>query len=173
MGCQEKIRIRPPPCGTPPPAIVRQPPRRAPIKIRVAVNSGEVVVHSIRLGEAHTEYAPIEHTTNVAARLQAIARTSSIVVSENTCNLTEAYFPVTSLGCMRVKGIPEAVNVHEVSGLESLRTRLKRAVGGGLTRFVRNWKGASRRLTVSTGVRYPKARRPKAHGTKSKTCPIA
>src|SRR5712691_11006694 len=93
MGCQEKIRIRPPPCGTPPPAIVRQPPRRAPIKIRVAVNSGEVVVHSIRTGEAHTEYAPIEHTTNVAARLQAISRTSSIVVSENTHNLTEAYFP--------------------------------------------------------------------------------
>ena len=60
---------------------------------------------------------------------------------------------------MRVKGNPEAVNVYEVGGLESLRRRLQRAVGGGLTRFVRHWKGASRWLTMSTGVRYPKARR--------------
>jgi class 3 adenylate cyclase len=44
---------------------------RAPIEIRVGVNSGEVVVRSIRTGETHTEYTPIGHTTNLAARLRA------------------------------------------------------------------------------------------------------
>jgi len=90
---------------------------RAPIEIRVGVNSGEVVVRSIRTGHAHTEYTPIGHTTNLAARLQSIARTSSIVVSENTRKLTEGYFQLRALGGMRVKGIAEPVNVYEVTGL--------------------------------------------------------
>jgi class 3 adenylate cyclase len=109
---------------------------RAPIEIRVGVNSGEVVVRSIRTGKAQTEYTPIGHTTNLAARLQAIARTGSIVVSENTRKLTEGYFQLRALGDVRVKGIVEPVNVYEVTGLGALRTRLQRSVGHGLTRFV-------------------------------------
>jgi class 3 adenylate cyclase/tetratricopeptide (TPR) repeat protein len=109
---------------------------RAPIEIRVGINSGEVVVRSIRTGEAQTEYTPIGHTTNLAARLQAIAHTSSIVVSENTRKLAEGYFQLRALGGMRLKGIAKAVNVYEVTGLGVLRTRLQRAVGRGLTRFV-------------------------------------
>jgi class 3 adenylate cyclase/tetratricopeptide (TPR) repeat protein len=109
---------------------------RAPIEIRVGVNSGEVVVRSIHTGHSHTEYTPIGHTTNLAARLQSIARTSSIVVSENTRKLTEGYFQLRTLGGMRVKGIAEPVNVYEVTGLGALRTRLQRAVARGLTKFV-------------------------------------
>ena len=109
---------------------------RAPIEIRVGVNSGEVVVRSIRTGPAQAEYTPIGHTTNLAARLQAVARTGSIVVSENTRKLTEGYFQFRSLGGVRVKGIAEPINIHEVTRLGALRTRLQRAVGRGLTRFV-------------------------------------
>jgi len=109
---------------------------RTPIEIRVGVDTGEVVVRSIRTGGPHTEYTPIGHTTNLASRLQAIARTSSIVVSENTRKLTEGYFQLQALGGMRVKGIAEPVNVYEVTGLGALRTRLQRAAGHGLTKFV-------------------------------------
>jgi len=48
---------------------------RAPIEIRVGVNTGEVVVRSIATGASHVEYTPIGHTTNLASRLQSIART--------------------------------------------------------------------------------------------------
>jgi predicted ATPase/class 3 adenylate cyclase len=109
---------------------------RAPIEIRVGVNGGEVVVRSIRTGPAQAEYTAIGHMTNLAARLQAVARTGSIVVSENTRKLTEGYFQFRSLGRVRVKGIAELINVHEVTGLGALRTRLQRAAGRGLTRFV-------------------------------------
>ncbi|MBV8361465.1 MAG: AAA family ATPase, partial [Deltaproteobacteria bacterium] len=109
---------------------------RAPIEIRVGVNSGEVVVRSIRTGPAQAEYTPIGHTTNLAARLQAVAHTGSIVVSEHTRKLTEGYFQFRSLGGVRIKGIAELINVHEVTGLGALRTRLQRAVGRGLSRFV-------------------------------------
>jgi class 3 adenylate cyclase/tetratricopeptide (TPR) repeat protein len=129
---------------------------RAPLEIRVGVNSGEVVVRSIRTGPAQAEYTPIGHTANLAARLQAVARTGSIVVSENTRKLTEGYFQFSSLGGVRVKGIAEPINVHEVTGLGALRTRLQRAVGRGLTRFV----GRARELaTLKDALELAQARR--------------
>ena len=53
-----------------------------PIEGRVGVNTGEVVVRSITTGGGHTEYTPIGHTTNLASRMQALAPTGSIAVSE-------------------------------------------------------------------------------------------
>ena len=41
-----------------------------------------------------------------------------------------------SLGPTKVKGVSQPVNVYEVTGLGPLRTRLQRAAGQGLTKFV-------------------------------------
>jgi class 3 adenylate cyclase/tetratricopeptide (TPR) repeat protein len=109
---------------------------RAPTEIRVGVNTGEVVVRAIATGASQVEYTPIGHTTNLASRMQSIARTGSIVVSETTRKLVEGYFALKSLGASRVKGVSEPVNVYEVIGLGPLRTRLQRSAGRGLTRFV-------------------------------------
>jgi class 3 adenylate cyclase len=109
---------------------------RAPIEIRVGVNTGEVVVRSITTGAGQVEYTPIGHTTNLASRLQSIARTGSIVVSETTRKFSEGYFILKPLGPTRVKGVTEPVNVYELTGLGPLRTRLQRAAGRGLTKFV-------------------------------------
>jgi hypothetical protein len=109
---------------------------RAPIEIRVGVNTGEVVVRSILTGATQVEYTPIGHTTNLASRLQSIARTGSIVASEATRKFCEGYFILKPLGATRVKGVSEPVNVYEVTGLGPLRTRLQRSAGRGLTKFV-------------------------------------
>ncbi|MGA9722651.1 MAG: adenylate/guanylate cyclase domain-containing protein [Candidatus Binatus sp.] len=109
---------------------------RAPIEIRVGVNTGEVVVRSITTGASQVEYTPIGHTTNLASRLQSIARTGSIVVSEATRKFVEGYFALKPLGPTKVKGVTEPVNVYEVTGLGPLRTRLQRSAGRGLTKFV-------------------------------------
>ena len=63
-----------------------------PIEARVGVNTGEVVVRSITTGEGHTEYTPIGHTTNLASRMQALAPTGSIAISEQTRKFVEGYF---------------------------------------------------------------------------------
>src|ERR1700683_458284 len=107
-----------------------------PIEARVGVNTGEVVVRTIATGSAKTEYTPIGHTANLASRMQALAPTGSIAVSENTRKLCEGYFVLKPLGPTRVKGLSEPVNVYEVTGLGPLRTRLQRSAGRGLTRFV-------------------------------------
>ena len=107
-----------------------------PIEARVGVNTGEVVVRSITTGKGQTEYTPIGHTTNLASRMQALAPTGSIAISEQTRKLIEGYFALKPLGPTRVKGISEPVNVYEATGLGPLRTRLQRAAGRGLTKFV-------------------------------------
>jgi class 3 adenylate cyclase/tetratricopeptide (TPR) repeat protein len=108
----------------------------APIEIRVGVNTGEVVMRPLRTGDSHTEYAPIGHTTNLASRMQAVARTGSIVVSEATRNLVEGYFQLKAIGPTTVKGVSEPVQVYEVTGLGPLRTRLQRSASRGLSKFV-------------------------------------
>ncbi|HVA80197.1 MAG TPA: adenylate/guanylate cyclase domain-containing protein [Candidatus Binataceae bacterium] len=107
-----------------------------PIEARVGVNTGEVVVRSIATGDGHTEYTPIGHTTNLASRMQALAPTGSIAISEQTRKLVEGYFALKPLGPTKIKGVSEPVNVYEVTGLGPLRTRLQRSAGGGLTKFV-------------------------------------
>src|SRR5216683_2615014 len=107
-----------------------------PIEGRVGVNTGEVVVRSITTRAGQTEYTPIGHTTNLASRMQAVAPTGSIAISEQTRRLVEGYFQLKPLGPTRVKGVSEPVNVYEVTGLGPLRTRLQRAAGRGFTKFV-------------------------------------
>ena len=107
-----------------------------PIEARVGVNTGEVVVRSIATGEGHTEYTPIGHTTNLASRMQALAPTGSIAISEQTRKFVEGYFQLKSLGPTKVKGVIEPVNVYEVTGPGPLRTRLQQAAGRGFTKFV-------------------------------------
>jgi class 3 adenylate cyclase len=107
-----------------------------PVEARIGANTGEVAVRSIQTGGGHTEYTPIGHTANLASRMQAVAPTGSIAISEQTRRLVEGYFQLRGLGPTRVKGVSEPVEVYEVTGLGPLRTRLQRSAGRGLTKFV-------------------------------------
>ena len=106
------------------------------LQVRVGVNTGEVVVRSIKTDDAHTEYTPIGHSTSLASRLQALAAPGSIAISETVRKLIEGYFAFKPLGPARIKGVSEPINVYEVTGLGPLRTRLQRSAGRGLTKFV-------------------------------------
>src|SRR6266446_1996664 len=107
-----------------------------PLEVRVGINTGETVVRSIKTGDAHTEYTPIGHSTSLASRMQTMAPTGSIAVTETTEKLCAGYFAFKALGPARVKGVSEPVQVFEVIGLGPLRTRLQRSAGRGLTKFV-------------------------------------
>ncbi|MGH7914267.1 MAG: AAA family ATPase, partial [Candidatus Binataceae bacterium] len=107
-----------------------------PIEIRVGANSGEVVVRSIRTDNEHTEYTPIGHSTSLASRMQTLAPTGSIVITEPTQKLAAGYFDLKPLGPVRVKGVSEMLNIYEVVGLGPLRTRLQISAQRGLSKFV-------------------------------------
>ena len=52
-----------------------------PLQIRVGVNTGEVVLRSVRKDDLHTDYVPVGDSTNLAARMESLATPGSIVVS--------------------------------------------------------------------------------------------
>jgi class 3 adenylate cyclase/tetratricopeptide (TPR) repeat protein len=107
-----------------------------PVSVRIGVNVGEVVVRTIKTGEADTEYTPIGHSINLASRLQALAPPGSIAISRAVRRLVEGYFTINDMGLARIKGVSEPVEVFEVTGLGPLRSRLQRSAGRGYTRFV-------------------------------------
>jgi class 3 adenylate cyclase len=107
-----------------------------PLEARVGINTGEVVVRTLTSAAGRAEYTPIGHTANLAARMQVIAPSGSIAITEHTRRLVEGYFQLKPRGPTRVKGLSEPVEVYEVTGLGPLRTRLQRAAVRGLTKFV-------------------------------------
>jgi class 3 adenylate cyclase/tetratricopeptide (TPR) repeat protein len=109
---------------------------RLPLQARVGLNTGEVVVRSLKTGESHTEYIPIGHSTGLAARMQTLAPVGSIATTDATRKFGEGYFTFKPLGPTVVKGVSEPIEVYEVTGLGPLRTRLQRSAVRGFTKFV-------------------------------------
>ncbi|MBI3801356.1 MAG: AAA family ATPase [Deltaproteobacteria bacterium] len=107
-----------------------------PLLMRVGVNTGEVVVRSIRKDDLHTDYVPVGHSTNLAARMEQLAAPGSILVTEDTHKLTDGYFEFKALGKTQIKGVEAPLAVYEVLGAGPLRTRLQVSAHHGLTRFV-------------------------------------
>lgn len=106
------------------------------LQIRVGVNTGEVVLRSIRKDDLHTDYVPVGHSTNLASRMENLATPGSIIVSAYTHKLTEGYFDFKPLGPTYIKGFSEPIEIYEVSGVGPLRTKLQVAARRGLARFV-------------------------------------
>jgi predicted ATPase len=106
------------------------------LAMRVGINTGEVVVRSIRKDDLHTDYVPVGHSTNLAARMEQMATPGSILITEYTRSLAEGYFELKALGAAEIKGVEEPLHVYEVLGVGPLRTKLQVAAQRGLTRFV-------------------------------------
>src|SRR5712692_2304363 len=105
-------------------------------QLRVGVNTGDVVLRSIRKDDLQTDYLPVGHSTHIASRMESLASGGAIIVSEHTYKLTEGYFEFKALGATKVKGLTEPIHSYEVLGVGQLRTRLQVAARRGLTRFV-------------------------------------
>src|SRR5437870_4576399 len=84
----------------------------------------------------HTEYAPVGHVINLAARMQTVAPAGGIAISEATRCLVEGYFELHPLGPTGVKGVAEPVSVYEVTRLGPLQTHFQVSQRRGLTKFV-------------------------------------
>ncbi|HET8578491.1 MAG TPA: adenylate/guanylate cyclase domain-containing protein, partial [Methylomirabilota bacterium] len=104
------------------------------IQIRVGLNSGEVVVRAIG-SDLRMDYSAVGQTTHLAARMEQLAAPGSIRLTADTLGLAEGFVQVVPLGPVPVKGLPEPVEVFELTGTAA-RTRLQVAATRGLTRFV-------------------------------------
>jgi len=105
------------------------------MRLRVGLNSGEVVVRAIG-NDLHMDYSAVGQTTHLAARMEQLAPPGSIRLTAATLGLVEGLVRVTALGPVPVKGMTEPVEVFELVGASALRRRLQAAAARGLTRFV-------------------------------------
>ena len=105
------------------------------LRIRVGLNSGEVVVRTIR-NDLHMDYSAVGRETHLAARMEQLAAPGSILLSAATLRLVEGLVRVNAQGPVPVKGLTEPVEVFELVGVTALRRRLQAAAARGLTRFV-------------------------------------
>jgi predicted ATPase/class 3 adenylate cyclase len=105
------------------------------MRIRVGLNSGEVVVRAIG-NDLHMDYSAVGQTTHLAARMEQLATPGTIRLTAATLRLVEGLVQVQALGPIPVKGLTEPVEVFELVGASTLRRRLQAAVVRGLTRFV-------------------------------------
>jgi class 3 adenylate cyclase/tetratricopeptide (TPR) repeat protein len=104
------------------------------VQIRVGLNSGEVVVRAIG-SDLHMDYTAVEQTTHLAARMEQMAAPGTILLAPATLRLAEDHVLVAALGQATVKGLPDPVDIHVLTGA-SARTRLQAGIERGLTPFV-------------------------------------
>jgi class 3 adenylate cyclase/tetratricopeptide (TPR) repeat protein len=104
------------------------------VQIRVGLNSGEVVVRTIG-SDLRMDYTAVGQTTHLAARMEQMAAPGTIMLTPATLRLAEDNVQVAPLGPVMVKGLPDPIDAHVLTGART-RTRLQAAVARGLTKFV-------------------------------------
>jgi class 3 adenylate cyclase/tetratricopeptide (TPR) repeat protein len=105
------------------------------LRIRVGLNSGEVIVRAIG-SDLHMDYTAVGQTTHLAARMEQLADPGSILLTPQTLALAEGFIQVAALGPMAVRGLPAPVEVYELTGVSAVRSRLQATATRGLSRFV-------------------------------------
>ena len=105
------------------------------LTIRMGLNTGIVVVGAIG-DNLRMDYTAVGDTTNVAARLQSVARSGQIVLSDATYRLVSDYCTTHDLGTFSLKGKDTPVHAWDLTSVQEGRTRLEVERERGLTPFV-------------------------------------
>jgi tetratricopeptide (TPR) repeat protein len=105
------------------------------MRMRVGLNSGEVVVRAIG-NDLHMDYSAVGETTHLAARMEQLAAPGSIRLTATTLRLVEGLVQVNALGPVPVKGLADPVEIFELLGASGTQRRVQAAAPRGLTRFV-------------------------------------
>jgi len=80
------------------------------MRVRVGVNSGDVLVRSIA-GDLHMDYTAIGETTHLAAKVEQMTEPGTICATADLVRLVEGYVQARPLGPHAVKGLANAVEL--------------------------------------------------------------
>lgn len=84
-----------------------------PIRVRIGVHTGPVVVDAEHVGDRQDRLA-WGVTINVTSRLEAVAPAGACVISDATRKLVEGLFDLKPLGLKELKGVDQPMEVHQV-----------------------------------------------------------
>lgn len=83
------------------------------LKLRVGVNTGEVIVTTVGDSRQHREDTAMGQAVAVAARMETAAEPGTVLVSNNTYQLVAPRFTWKSIGEITVKGVSEPIAVYQ------------------------------------------------------------
>ena len=84
------------------------------LAVRVGIATGNVVMGQVGTGNK-SEWLAIGVIPNIAARLQSLAASNSVVFGGTTYQLVSEYFDCLSLGKKSIKGISKMMEVYQLS----------------------------------------------------------
>jgi DNA-binding response OmpR family regulator len=84
------------------------------LHIRVGVNYGEVIIGDIGSKKHRREYTIIGDHVNIANRVETIADTDSMYITENVYSLVKDHIKVSNTKLLTLKGKTEKVKVYKV-----------------------------------------------------------
>ncbi|MDP6951316.1 MAG: adenylate/guanylate cyclase domain-containing protein [Alphaproteobacteria bacterium] len=108
----------------------------AALAVRIGVATGKVVVGDSMSGGHDDSHLAVGDTPNLAARIQGVAETNSIVIGDSTRRLIGGAFDLDPLGAIELKGVAQAVEVHRVVRQASDADRFHSRAVAGLTPLV-------------------------------------
>jgi class 3 adenylate cyclase len=82
------------------------------LRLRVGVNTGDVVVTSVGDRRRYSEDTAMGEAITIAARMETAAEPGTVLVSENTYRLVSSQFDWRPLGEIRVKGVSHPISVY-------------------------------------------------------------
>ncbi len=124
----------------------------AELRMRVGVNTGEVLVGALRAGG---DYTAMGDTVNVAARLQALAAPGEVLVGPATAAATRAAIGYESRGDTDLRGRDHSVEVFAATGEIAPPGRRRQPTRSGLVG--RETELAHLRAAVDTAVSRSRA----------------
>jgi hypothetical protein len=104
-------------------------------KLRIGLNSGPVIVGSIG-DDLRMDYTAVGDTSNLASRIENMARPGTSLVSSHSHKLARDFFEFKSLGKVEIKGKKEPQEIFELIKTGEVDTRIAASEAKGLTRFV-------------------------------------
>ncbi|MGM0451709.1 MAG: adenylate/guanylate cyclase domain-containing protein [Thermodesulfobacteriota bacterium] len=103
--------------------------------MRIGLNSGPVIVGAIG-DDLRMDYTAVGDTTNLAARMQSLAKPGRILLTEHTCRLIRNYFDIKPIGKLAVKGKKAPQEAFELVKPGKAATRIEASAARGFTKFV-------------------------------------
>ncbi|MCD4819868.1 MAG: tetratricopeptide repeat protein, partial [Candidatus Cloacimonetes bacterium] len=91
-------------------------PQNRELSLRIGINTGYVTTGKVGLGR-EGDFTVYGDAVNLASRMESNAFLNSIMIPVNTKKLVEDNFTFTALGCIRVKGKKEPIEVFNVIGV--------------------------------------------------------
>jgi len=103
--------------------------------VRMGRNSGEVVVGKIG-DDLRMDYTAQGHTVGLAARMEQLAESGRVYLTDETAKLVTGFFRLRDLGPFELKGASAGIRVYELEGASTLRTSIEVSRSRGFSRFV-------------------------------------